>query len=343
MKTLQSVFLTSVVVLAIFPSGIVLGQSEDLKAQRAAVVKLRIHRANQADETATGLFVGKDSQSAYFITAFHAVKLGEERTVRSVQLEFYATPRKFDALVFDHFDADLDLAVVQIAIANLPPGLPKVMKRDVAADTLIHIIGHPSAGEWSAWSGSVQNENTPSGDIHHFITTRDDSLAEGYSGGPVFDSTSGFLGMHTSSTARYGIAAKSMDIVNQLKAWHVPTNNIEEPPPSNPRQADIDAINKVLDQYADAYNRKDKNALWKIWLSPPAKTKRAIEKTFGDDSSITMKVSDRSIELDGTTATATAQYSQEFIPKIGNRQRSNGPITFGLEKKNGVWSISSVQ
>jgi hypothetical protein len=237
MKTLPSLFLRWIAMILVLSPALTHAQGENLKAQRTLVVKLRIHRPNQADETAAGFFVGKDKQNAYFITAFHVVRFNGEATVRSVELQFSTTPRRFEAIVFDHFDGDLDLAVVRTALADLPAELPATVKKDATADTMVHIIGHPSAGDWSTWSGSVTNENAPSGDIHHFVTTRDDSLAEGYSGGPVFDGTAGFLGMHTSTEARYGIAAKSGDIVSQLKAWHVPTTNIEDPRETPPLKA----------------------------------------------------------------------------------------------------------
>ena len=78
----------------------------------------------------------------------------------------------------------------------------------MAADVPVHVIGHPSAGEWSVWRGSVQNENVSGNDFSRFTTNRDESLAGGYSGGPVFDSEGNFLGMHTSTVTSYGIAER---------------------------------------------------------------------------------------------------------------------------------------
>ena len=66
----------------------------NLDAQRAVVVKLRIHRTNQPDETASGLYVGKDAQSAYFVTAYHAIGPNARGVrVQSVQIQFYSTPQ----------------------------------------------------------------------------------------------------------------------------------------------------------------------------------------------------------------------------------------------------------
>jgi len=231
MKTPQNILLGGVVLAAIFVSGAAFAQSNSLDKQMDVVVKLRIHRAIQStEETAAGLFVGKDRQNAYFITACHAViqKDKDDNAVgaHSVQLRFHNSPQDISALVFDHYDEGLDLAVVQIPLLSLPPGLPSIVRNDAALGVPVHVIGHPSAGDWSVASGTVQNMNTPAGDIHHFTMSRDNSLAEGHSGGPVFDAHGEFLGMHTASGPTYGIEAKSTEIVNQLAAWNVPTNNL---------------------------------------------------------------------------------------------------------------------
>lgn len=324
-------------------------QTDSTEAQMNVVVKLRIHRAAQStEETAAAVFVGKDGQAGYFITACHAV-IQDEVRVHTVQVQFYSSPHHFDGAVFDRFDPALDLAVVSVPIADLPAGLREIVRKDPALGVPIHVIGHPSAGDWSVASGTVQNMDTATGDIHHFTVSRDNSLAEGHSGGPVFDAQGDFLGMHTASGPTYGIEAKSGEIVNQLAAWHVPTNNITTvavgtPIGSGNQQAEQDAINRIVDTYVDSYNRKDAQGLWKIWPNPPAQTKQAITGYFQSARSITMKVTDRRIEANGTNATVMAQTSQEFVPKNGGVQKAPvGPITLELEKKSGGWLITLVR
>lgn len=223
-----------------------------MEEKKAVVVKLLVHRAKQPDETASGLYVGKDQQNAYFITAYHVIGPNSSGVpVDAIQLQFHSTPQNFDAFAFGHFDADLDLGVVSTDVSNLPSDLSQVVRKDVDAHVQIDIVGHPSAGNWSVWHGSVQNENAPSDDVHHFSTNRDDSLAGGYSGGPIFDTDGNFLGMHTSTITSYGIAVKSADIVAQLTAWRIPVNNFTT----------IDAIKETLDHYAHAVNSGD---LWNV-------------------------------------------------------------------------------
>ena len=219
-------FLTCAALAMICTPGASFPQSDRLEKQMDVVVKLRIHRALQStEETAAGVFVGSDRQNAYFITACHAVVQDDAR-VSSVRLQFRSSPQIFKAQVFEHYDPALDLAVVQVPVVNLPQELSAIVRKDAALGVAVRVIGHPAAGDWSIASGTVQNMNTPAGDIHHFTTSRDSSLAEGHSGGPVFDANGGFLGMHTASGPTYGIEAKSSEIVNQLAAWHVPTNNL---------------------------------------------------------------------------------------------------------------------
>lgn len=329
-----------------------LAQAVSMDSQMNEVIKLRVHRVLQStEETAAGVFVGKDRRTAYFITACHAV-IQDDARVRSIKVRFHNSPRDVDATVFELYDAaTLDLAVVTVSVAELPADLPEIVRKDPALGTPIHVIGHPAAGDWSVASGTVQNLNSGNGDIHHFTTSRDNSLAEGHSGGPVFDAMGDFLGMHTASAPTYGIEAKSSEIMVQLAAWHVPTNNVtsvvdEKPTSGNSssHQTERDAIDRTVEAYVDAYNKKDAQSLWQIWPSSPMKTKQSIEAYFRNARSITMHVTDRKIESSGARATVMAQSFQEFLPKSGSLQKSpESPITFELEKNGANWLITVVR
>src|SRR5207253_6825749 len=134
---------------------------------------------------------------------------------------------------------------------------------------------------------------------------------------------------------------KSAEIVNQLAAWRVPTNNLSTVLPNGGNhnlQADRNAVNAAIDAYVASYDQKNAKALWSIWPSAPANTKQKIEKYFDSAQSITMKVTDRRIETNGTNATVMSQSSQEFKPINGSSLKSpESPITFELEKRNGAW------
>ncbi len=347
MKTLQKLFLVlgGIVTIAICLSGLALAQSNP-EAQRAVVVRLRTHFAtHKRDETAAGLFVGKDQQYAYFITARHAIADevdNQEVHAQSADLWFYGSPQSLKALVFEHTDAILDLGVVFVPVANLPPNLSQIVRKDAAVNVAVRIVGHPAAGDWSVWEGTVQNENAPSGDVHHFVTSTNPSLAKGYSGGPVFDPDGNFLGMHTDTTASYGRAAKSAEISAQLRAWQVPRNNVLDVPP----EPDLDALKRILRLYETAYNQRDANAVWKIWPTAVPPKKQAIMGYFDSTTSITRTLQklDFKIAPDGGSATVTGLVSDLATFRDGNQSTSKNKKTSILFKKNdGVWTIDDVQ
>jgi ketosteroid isomerase-like protein len=155
--------------------------------------------------------------------------------------------------------------------------------------------------------------------------------------------------MHIASGPTYGIEAKNTEILNQLAAWHVPTNNVTSVVADHTNggdnlQAEREAVNRLVDAYVDAYDKRDAQALWQIWPDPPPQTRQAIEAYFRSARSIAMKVADRRIEANGTNATVMAQSSQEFVPKNGSPQKSpEGPVTLELEKARGGWIITLVR
>jgi uncharacterized caspase-like protein/ketosteroid isomerase-like protein len=106
------------------------------------------------------------------------------------------------------------------------------------------------------------------------------------------------------------------------------------------------AINDLLRRYADAYNMRDADALWKIWPNSAKKTRDSIGSAFKSASSIKMNLTLRTPEIspDGQSAQVQGQFSQLFTPKEGSPQPvRNGDITFVIKKTNGVWTISDVK
>jgi hypothetical protein len=212
--------------------GIATAQSsvENLDTQRMDVVKLR-SQSDKSAETASGVYVGKDEQNAYFITAFHPLRKHAGANdpydpVETVELQFYGRPVATKALVLDHYDPVLDLAVVYIPIDKLPSEIVSMARTEATAELAVHIIGHPPAAAWSVWKGTIQNELNVSGDSNFFSTDSDSSLTRGYSGAPVLDSNGGFVGIHLSSASSYAKNLKSDTIVKSLREWQVPITNL---------------------------------------------------------------------------------------------------------------------
>jgi len=202
-----------------------------LDVQRVNVVKLRSTTLDRGIETSAGIYVGHDEHSAFFATALHPLRQKNGRNdpydpVATVDLEFLTSPVRISAKVLDQYDPNADLAVVFIPVNNLPSSTAQMALGNATGELPVHIVGHPSAGNWTSWTGMVQNENNVGGDPHCFSTGADSSLSGGYSGGPVLDSHGNLIGMHISATPSYSKNLKSSEIVADLNAWRVPTSNL---------------------------------------------------------------------------------------------------------------------
>ena len=215
------------IALASWTASEVAAQSDNLSFERGLTAKIRVAHTSGINETAAAIYVGKDGKSAYFVTAYHALQLKTGTPMVTLQLP--NEPQSHSATAFEKYDASMDLGVVTVPLSELNwESSPQSRKRDAKADMKIRIFGHPSDNGWSLWSGTVQNEIAPGSDPRHFTTSRDQSLTDGYSGGPVFDDAGELIGMHTSTQLKYGISLKIGDILRQLHAWGVPTNGILE-------------------------------------------------------------------------------------------------------------------
>ncbi len=215
-------------------------QSYNLEVQRLAIAKIRVLRGQSGVGTGAAIYVGNDQQSGYFVTAYHTIDPNKGR-IKSVDLQFFNSPEFVQAEIVDKFDPALDVGIIKTNLSNIPSQIKHLFVKQPNPTTVIRIIGHPPGGDWSIWSGHVENENGKNGDSRHFIINRDNSLTDGYSGGGVFDVEGNLLGMHLAQAFTYGKVLKTGEILNLLAAFRVPTNNfgqnssenLENPPPSN--------------------------------------------------------------------------------------------------------------
>ncbi len=203
-------------------------QIRDLDSQRLEVAKIVSHGA-EATQTAAAIYVGSDANNAYFVTARHALlqfRGNDEILVDSVQL-FLRAGEPVDAHVEKKSSFLEDLAVVYASISSRPQVRKPMTIAGVKAGVEIRIIGHPPPEQgWSVWPGTVTEEIGVADNPALFGTNVDLSLAPGYSGGAVFDMVGHFLGMHLSSTNVYSQNLKGAVIVDQLRVWGIPINNL---------------------------------------------------------------------------------------------------------------------
>ena len=301
-------------------------QEDSADIPMAAIVRLVLIRPGEANETAAGLFVGADQQDAYFITAYHAIGPNKSGApARAVQVQFRSSPQSFDAFPIANHDEDLDLGVVRVPMTNMPTNMPRIVWRSPSEGLAIRIIGHPAPAGWSLWRGTIQNEQrASSGDIHHFVTTKDLSLAGGYSGGPVFDPSGNFLGIHTLTGDSYGLALRSDAIVSQLVVWRVPTNNLTT----------VDEITDLLAHYADAVTSGN---LWKVMavrLLTPEEEKKMAESLRATRG--------RQFVLRNCTISEIVRDKAAVVCDAvlnGNRENQSNRLTFSLQQYYNRWFI----
>jgi hypothetical protein len=214
----------------------VCAQATSADTLRRDVAKVRIEREGVTGETAAALPVGWSDTRLYLVTVFHAVapieSNGVEHKVTAIRVELANDPEVHAAQMFPRFDSALDLAVVSIDLPSKWVQLATLSTGSVRASQAVTLIGHPAAGDWSVWSGQIQNENDGF-NVARFVYAGSKEPVDGYSGGPIFGSDGSLLGIHsgTPGTPGYGVGTKVRDIVRLLSAWRVPTNRFRDSTP----------------------------------------------------------------------------------------------------------------
>jgi eukaryotic-like serine/threonine-protein kinase len=124
-----------------------------------------------------------------------------------------------------------------------------------------------------------------------------------------------------------------------------PVTTPVKPEVVTPTTPDSDAaVRAVVQRYAQAFERRDANALRQIWPTMGERYAR-YKSSFEMASSIRMSVAIDSIQIsaDGTTAVVTGQVSQDYTPKGAKVNSRSDRAVFHLAKSNGAWAITDVQ
>jgi eukaryotic-like serine/threonine-protein kinase len=153
-------------------------------------------------------------------------------------------------------------------------------------------------------------------------------------------------GPHTEEARKYAndIGAK-LDALNvppplaPVTAPVKPSESVTPAPPDNDA-----AVRAVVQRYAQAFERRDANALRQIWPNMGERYAR-YKSSFELASSIRMNVAIDSVQIstDGATAIITGQVFQEYTPKGAKMNSRNDRAVFHLAKSNGVWVITDIQ
>jgi len=116
------------------------------------------------------------------------------------------------------------------------------------------------------------------------------------------------------------------------------------PPPPVSGPTDNDAVLALVKRYSQAFEQRNPDALQQIWPTMGTLYTR-YKNSFEKASSIRMQVQTESVKIgaDGTTATVTAQVTQEYTPQGEKPKSVKGRTTFQFAKSNGSWVITNVQ
>jgi hypothetical protein len=120
-----------------------------------------------------------------------------------------------------------------------------------------------------------------------------------------------------------------------------PAPKVETPAPKIDERP---AISSLIQQYGQAFEQRDADALRKIWPTIGSRYD-TYKKTFGMASAYRMDVRVESIDLtpDGQQATVNASLSQEYTIKGQKPLSHRDKAIFRVAKSGGVWLINDVQ
>ena len=294
-------------------------------------------------ENGFGFVVGEREGQLFIVTAFHVVNdpdaIGVPNPVKA-RVEFFDRQGKlYKAEILGTHDSFRDLAVLTVPT---PVGFSWKEKCLAGAEKQKRGVPVWFVGRDQKWWPPVEPGHVSSPpSTEWMIDLEGTQIKPGSSGGPVIADT-GIIGMIETDSAG-NARALSVDFIKRaLESWNHPwglqTTENEKP------KGDADEIAKLIQRYADAYNRRDANALWGIWPKAPANTKRVIEESFRNASAIAMSVEPDGIEPPkGSTAVVTGHYSQAFTSREGQQHKSTGNIRFDLSKQGAGWVLTAVR
>jgi serine/threonine protein kinase len=168
---------------------------------------------------------------------------------------------------------------------------------------------------------------------------------------------SGFQSIAQGGGSHAGDAQKLVDEISaKLSAMNQPASpplapSVKAEPSSGAADRDAvlalinrDAVLALIKRYAQAFEQRNPDALRQIW--PTLGNRYAVYKSsFESASSIRMQVQTESVKMsgDGTAATITAQFTEEYTPMRQKPRSVKGRTVFQVAKSNGTWVITDVQ
>jgi ketosteroid isomerase-like protein len=140
-------------------------------------------------------------------------------------------------------------------------------------------------------------------------------------------------------------SADAQKFVDEIGARVSALNQPVTPPRVNPPVDETPAVLAAVQRYADAFDRRDADALRQVWPSMTAQIYGRLKASFGAATGIHLKLANENVALgaDGTTAIVNADITQQYTPHGEKAQTRTDHTVFHLEKNNGNWVIRNLQ
>ena len=233
-----------------------------------------------------GIIIGSGADRLYIATANHVVRQGTNR-LEQVRVRLKFLPGEdVKAEILRDFDRTLDLAVLRVkGVKELAIAVDEIPFRLLgAADELkrgdaVFSIGYPRGVRWQV---NVSPDRI-SENLGDSLAFESQLVANGHSGGGLFNKDWALVGMITADQPPNGVATRIDGVLEQLRRWgypvkltrqvsktplvSVPPNQADQPPIKSPQEilknalADYDAVQaayrqaKARGQTCGAYRR----------------------------------------------------------------------------------------
>jgi eukaryotic-like serine/threonine-protein kinase len=104
-------------------------------------------------------------------------------------------------------------------------------------------------------------------------------------------------------------------------------------------------VRAAIQRYADAFNRRDVDALRQVWPTMTAPDYNKLKSSFGSASGIQLQLANEKVELgtDGTTAVVNVDITRNYTPKGEKTLVTSDHTVFHMVKGSGSWIIKDWQ
>jgi hypothetical protein len=142
-------------------------------------------------------------------------------------------------------------------------------------------------------------------------------------------------------------AADAQKIVDDINAKRALLNQPPNPTKPSAPIDDTPAVLAAVQRYADAFDRRDADALRQVWPTMTLQDYGKLKSSFSGASGIQLQLENEKVELgaDDTTAVVYADITRNYIPKAKGEKPllSRDHTVFHLVKSKGAWVIKDLQ